>query len=81
MKPLFAVGDKVLHIRKEKAGTVTAVYPGTPILYYVRHSGYIWSIPEHALDSANAKNRTQQDQVVAEGNFSNRSVLRKSSRG
>ena len=45
--PPFSVGDKVIHLSKNKVATVVEVNYG--LGYLIRHSKTTWSVPESAL--------------------------------
>lgn len=48
--PLYRVGERVYHLPKQCWGTVTELIGGTEKRYYVKHSGWMWSVPEKCLE-------------------------------
>ena len=65
MKTLYKVGDRVWHKSKQQYGVITSVFSmGEEPRYYVRHSGFTWSVPEGALDSKKPEIRTQGKPVL-----------------
>jgi len=51
----FLDGQRVWDELKNKIGTVMDWVGGEQRRYYVKHSGYVWSVPEKYLDSAHNK--------------------------
>ena len=55
-KPKYSVGTKIYHVTSRKWGVIEQVFEsdfgdGTfyEWRYYVRHSGWTWSVPERCL--------------------------------
>jgi hypothetical protein len=49
-EPRYSVGCLVKHVSKNKIGTVETVFhDGNEYRYEVKHSGWLWSVPESAL--------------------------------
>lgn len=51
-KAKYSVGTKLKHTTKKAWGVVEEVfYDGAEWRYYVRHSGFIWSVAERFLQA------------------------------
>lgn len=68
--PKYSIGTKVKHIVKNKWGTVVDVFESDDTKklieyrYYVKHSGYVWSIPESGLEQSCKQAQTSNQKLI-----------------